>query len=1030
MLNPTRAAIENNRFTIVALAVVLFFGINFFKDMPRNEDPGFIIRTAQVLTFFPGASPERVEQLVTDKLEKAIMEIPQLDFVNSTSRGGVSEVYVNILESEKTMRPIWDDLRRKVERAARALPDGVIGPIVNDEFGDVFGTIIALTGDGFTYAELEDVAEQVRNEFLKIPETAKVEIQGAQEKRVFVEYSDAQLAEAGLSANQLMNTLRSRNILLPGGVLDTGFERIALEPSGNFESVEELRRTILNVPGGNELIYLGDIASVRRGYVDPPTHRVLSNGIPALAISISLREGGNLIRLGDEVRRTLDRLSERFPIGLEFDLIAFQPQVVDDKVDNFVRNLLTAVAIVMVVMLISLGLRTGLVVASLIPMAMVSSLLVMSLLGIGLDQMSLSALIISLGLLVDNAIVMAESIMVEMAAGTRGLDAAIKSAAELRVPLLTSSLTTAAAFLPIYLAESSTGEYTAPLFKVVTITLMCSWVLALTMIPMLCARYLRPQAQSREESLRGGFHALYRRGLLGCLRHRGITLVVVAAVFFVVVFVGGSFVPTIFFPAKEQAAFTAEFELPIGAPIERTERFVQALNLFIEQELAAGPNQPRGITGWATFIGQGPPRYTLTYSPKQSSPEYAMVLFNTTDYPIVAELISRVETYCLENHPDVQPTVRGLLNGPPIADPIEVRISGEEEDQVFAIVDRVKARLGEIGGTKNISDNWGARTKKLAVRIDQPRARRAGLTSQDVAISLQTMLSGFETTQYREEDDTIPVTLRSLGAGHQQIGELESMNIFSQITGNAVPLKQVADVEVVWETSKILKRDRHKTVTVSSGLGPEITATEVFAKLDEWLGREDDAWQLGYGWEFGGEFEASVKAQESVGAKIPIAALCMTLLLVAQFNSIRRLIVILLTIPLGLIGVIIGLLVTNSNLGFMTFLGVVSLAGIVINNAIVLLDRIRIEIEQNGLEPPRAVIQAAQRRIRPILLTTATTIAGMLPLWFGGGAMYEAMAIAIIFGLFFATMLTLVVVPVLYSMLFRIRFHGSHSQTA
>jgi len=400
-----------------------------------------------------------------------------------------------------------------------------------------------------------------------------------------------------------------------------------------------------------------------------------------------------------------------------------------------------------------------------------------------------------------------------------------------------------------------------------------------------------------------------------------------------------------------------------------------------------------------------------------------MMIINTTDYPIVAEMITRVETYCLENFPDVKPTVRGLLNGPPIADPIEVRISGEEEDQVFAIVDRVKARLAEIPGTKNISDNWGARTKKLAVRIDQARARRAGLTSQDVAISLQTMLSGFETTQYREADDTIPVTLRSSGAGHQEIGELESMNIFSQITGSAIPLRQVADVEVVWETSKILRRDRQKTVTVSAGLDAEITATEVFALLDEWLDREEDTWQLGYGREFGGEYEASVKAQESVGAKVPIAALFMILLLVAQFNSIRRLIIVLLTIPLGLIGVIIGLLLANSNFGFMTFLGVISLAGIVINNGIVLLDRIRIEIEQTGLDPAHAVIEAAQRRIRPILLTTATTVAGMLPLWFGGGAMYEAMAIAIIFGLQFATLLTLVVVPVLYSVFFRVRFH-------
>ena len=620
----------------------------------------------------------------------------------------------------------------------------------------------------------------------------------------------------------------------------------------------------------------------------------------------------------------------------------------------------------------------------------------------------------------DNAIVMSESIMVGMAAGRKGLEAALDSARELRLPLLTSSLTTAAAFLPIYLAESATGEYTAPLFKVVTITLLCSWILALSMIPMLCVVFIKVKVQPERAEFSGRFHLFYRSFLLAGLR-RPLLSLVGAVVLFLLAMQGFRFIDNIFFPPKDQATFTAEFELPIGAPIERTEALVDRVEAFIAEHMQTGPDRARGVTNWAAFIGQGPPRYTLTHSPRLASPEYAMLLLNTTDYEVIGELIPRLETFCLETFPDAKPTVRSMLNGPPITNPIEVRLSGEETDQVFAIADRLKAHLAGVAGTKNISDNWGPRTKKLLVRIDQPRARRAGLTSQDVAVSLQTVLSGLEITQYREEDLIIPVTLRSPGAGRQDLDQLESLNITAP-SGLTVPLKQVADIEVVWEPAKILRRNRLKTATVSAGIGPEITAMGVFGQIQQWLEGEKAGWPPGYDWEFGGEWEASVEANESIAVKLPIAGLIILLLLVGQFNSIRRSLIIFLTIPLGLIGVVIGLLVTGLPVGFMTFLGIISLFGIVINNAIVLLDRIKIEIEERGLDPARAVVEAAQRRLRPIVLTTCTTIGGMLPLWYGGGPMFAPMAVAIIFGLLFATLLTLGLVPVLYALFFRVRF--------
>ena len=1020
----TRLAIEKSRITAVVLLVILVGGVSAYNGMSRAEDPGFTIRVAQVLTIFPGASPDRVENLVSDKLEAVIQEIPELDFVTSTSKTGVSIVMVSIRQEFTQMRPIWDDLRRKVDKLRPELPAGIVGPTVNDEFGDVFGVVVALTGDGFSYAELKTVADEVRDELLRVADVAKVEIHGTQDERVFVDYDNARLAELGLSPIQLQQILQSANIIIPGGNVSTGVERIALEPSGNFESVDDLRQAVVTLPGRPEILYLEDLATVSRGYVDPPSSMVRASGTPALALAISMREGGNIITLGAGVRRELARLQSVYPLGVEFDVVAFQPDIVERKVADFVTNLLQAVAIVLAIMLLFLGLRTGLVVASLVPMAMIMALLVMSFLGIGLDQMSLAALIISLGLLVDNAIVMTESIVVQIREGKARLNAAVDSARELRGPLFISSLTTAAAFLPFFLSESDTGEYTAPLFKVVTITLLSSWVLALTMTPLLCVLFLKVKPVASDESFNTRFYRFYRGALLAGLRHRTVSIAGVIVVF-VLALQGFAFIPNIFFPPSDKAIFTAEYELPSGTSIERTEAVIAAVDRFIADELAVDASRVAGVTNWATFIGNGGPRFYLSHSPKPASPNYALSIVNATSRAVITEeLIPRLEAFCLEQFPDLETKLNPLQLGPPVVAPVQVRLSGRDEDALFDIVDTVKARLRTIAGTKNIGDDLGVRGKKLIVDVDQPRARRAGVTNQDIAISLQTALGGFEATQYREGDEIIPVTLRSSAASRTDLTKLESLNVYAQATGRSVPLSQVADTQVVWQPSQVLRRNRLKTVTVSSELEAGVTPTQVVAQLRPWLATEQEAWPLGFLSEFGGEEESSVRVNQAIGEKMPIGGLIILLLLVLQFNSVRRTVIILMTIPLGLIGVIIGLLVADSYFGFMTLLGIIALAGIVINNAIVLIDRIGIERDQNGLDAPRAIVEAAQRRFRPILLTTATTIAGLLPLWFGGGPMYEPMAITIIFGLLFATLLTLGVVPILYSVFFRVKFKG------
>ena len=559
----------------------------------------------------------------------------------------------------------------------------------------------------------------------------------------------------------------------------------------------------------------------------------------------------------------------------------------------------------------------------------------------------------------------------------------------------------------------------------ITIALLSSWLLALTMTPLLCVLFLKVRPVAAGERFAGRFYRAYRLLLITCLQRPALTLAAIIGVFLLAM-QGFRIIPNIFFPPSDKAIFTAEYELPAGTSIERTLEVVETVDGYIAAELRAGAGEAsEGVTNWATFAGNGGPRFYLGHNPAPPNPQYAFSLLNATSRgAITDELIPRIAAFCRERFPELDVTLNPLQLGPPVSAPVQVRLAGRDPDRLFDLVDAVKARLRSIPGATTITDDWGTRSKKLVVAVDQPRARRAGVTSEDVAVSLQTALSGFETTQYREGETIIPVTLRSTLASRTDVTKLDSLNVYAQATGAAVPLLQVADAAVVWEPSTIRRRGRLKTVTISSELAPGVVASDVVAPLRPWLDAEQAGWPPGYRYELGGEEETSARANQSIVEQLPVAGLIILLLLVVQFNSLRRTAIILLTIPLGLIGVVAGLLLAQSYVGFMTLLGIIALAGIIINNAIVLIDRIRIEIDDNGLEPPRAIVEAAQGRFRPILLTTATTVAGLLPLWFGGGPMWEPMAIAIIFGLLGATMLTLGVVPVLYSLFFRVRFDG------
>jgi len=1021
-VNLTATAIANNRVTLTIVGLLIIAGSFAFDSLPKAQDPGFTVRTAVITTRFPGASPERVELLVTDKLEKKIQEMPEIDSIISESRTGISVINANFKESYKVMRPIFDDLRRKVDTVTPDLPQGALTPEVNDEFGDVFGSVYTLAGDGFSYAELKTVADELRDELLKEPDIAKVSIHGEQQEVIFVEYNNSRLAELGLSPQQLSASLGSVNILLSGGDIVSGRERITLEPTGNFESVEDLQRTVIQLPGG-ALVYLEDIVDVYRGYKDPPRSVSRVNGEPTLAIAVSMREGGDILKLGERLNVLMPELVSKYPWGINIDKVWFQADLVEDVVNSFSSSLIQAIVIVIIVMIAFLGVRTGLVVGSLIPTTMVASFFVMQVFDISINQISLTALIIALGLLVDNAIVIVESIVVKRENGKDAVTAAIESGMELKTPLLISSLTTAAAFMPIGMAKSTVGEYTSDIFYVVGIALLVSWLLAMTFVPMLSTITLKISAKNNggDEEFGGRWYQYYRDLLAVSLRCRFRFLSIIILLFFAAI-IGMGMVRQEFIAPSEDPVFSAKLELPLGTSIEASQEIVAEIDGFIEETyFTPASGEPR-VRNWLTFIGEGGPRFQLSLNPPNPNPANSFVIANTLNGEDVVDVIAGIEQYVRANHPDVAAQVKRLDNGPPVDFPIIVRISGNDIDSLYSISDQVAEFLYGLPQVSSAQNSWGLQTKKLLVSVDQELARRSGVTSEDVAYSLQAGLTGIELTQYREGDELIPVTLRTIAADRQDFSKLDGLSVYSQSTGSSVPLKQVANVNLAFEPGAIERRDRDRTLSVNVQLHPDATAAEVAAVLKPWLKEAAASWPAGHGYEIGGETEESGDANASIAAELPMAGMLILLLLVGQFNSLRRPAIILSTIPLGLVGVTFGLLVANSSFGFFTILGLISLSGIIINNAIVLLDRIAIEIRDYGRSEADAIVVACQQRLRPILLTTATTVLGMTPLLWGGTAMFKPMAITIIFGLAFATALTLLVVPVLYAVFFRVSF--------
>lgn len=1024
-MNLTQIVLENNRVTIVALLVVVLLGLAGYQTMPRDSMPPYTVRVASVVTSFPGAGPERVEALITSKIEEVAQELPELKTVTSESRAGLSVVSVELKQAVRPdeLQAVWDRLRRKIETIRSDLPDDINGPEVKDDgIGVVYGIVIGLTGDGFTFAELKTYAQDLRDDLIKLPDAAAVKISGIQAERIYLQFNDARLAELGLSAQKIKNSIASTNIVFSGGEVSLEDERLVIEPTGSYADLEALGRTLIEVGKGGS-VSLGDITRIVRAYETPQQHLVKINGQPGLSLAVALSEGANIIKLGRELDQLVALHQARLPLGITFNRVASQDFEVEKSVANFTNNLLQSVAIVLLSMLLFLGLRTGLVVASLIPMTIIATLFVMGLFDIGLNQVSLAALIMALGMLVDNAIVVSEAIVVKMEKGADAQAAAIESARELAVPLLVSSLTTSAAFLSFFLAESIMGEIVGPLFSVISIALLASWLLSLTMVALLAVFFIRvkrPASQAGQSTVIERLNGQYKGLLLKALK-RPYSFTVLIAGLFVLSLFGFGFLPFIFFSDSERNLLTIDLNLPLGTKIETTAARVERLESHIADSLLVNTQRRRGVTDWATFVGEGPPSYDQGYQPGEANSGYAHLLLNTSSGDDNQWVMDRLDAFCFRSFPDAEIRVSTLAGGGGGGADVAVRIIGPDPNELFGLAERVKQKLNELPSTQNIGDDWGPKIKKVAVDIDQSKTQNAGLTNQDIALSLQVGLAGFNAGAFREGDQSIPIVLRNESSQNVDVRQLESINIYAQGSGKNVPLGQVAQMVPQWQLAKIKRRGLYRTLTVTCDAKSGFTARDVTDALIAYLEEDSKSWKQGYRYELGGESEQSGESMGAVFAKLPLSGFIILMLLIVQFNSFRKTCIVLSTIPLGLIGVVAGLLIFRSSFGFFAFLGLISLAGIVINNAIVLLDRIQIELDQSGERPIEAIVAAAQQRFRPILLTSCTTTLGLVPLYLGGGLMWEPMAVAIMVGLLFATVITLLFVPVLYKILFAVK---------
>ncbi|HCG7437283.1 efflux RND transporter permease subunit VmeI [Vibrio parahaemolyticus] len=1008
--------IRNRVISWMVSLIFLIGGIAAFFGLGRLEDPAFTIKDAMVVTSYPGATPQQVEEEVTYPLEKAIQQLTYVDEVNSISNRGLSQITVTMKNNygPDDLPQIWDELRRKVNDLKVTLPPGVNEPQVIDDFGDVYGILLAVTGDGYSYKELLDYVDYLRRELELVDGVSKVSASGQQQEQVFIEVSMKKLSSIGLSPNTVFNLLSTQNIVSDAGAIRIGDEYIRIQPTGEFQSVDELGDLLITESGAQGLIFLKDVAEIKRGYVEVPSNIINFNGSLALNVGVSFAQGVNVVEVGKAFDRRLAELKYQQPVGVEISEIYSQPKEVDKSVSGFVISLAQAVGIVIIVLLFFMGLRSGLLIGLILLLTVLGTFIFMKYLAIDLQRISLGALVIALGMLVDNAIVVVEGILIGTQKGRTRLQAATDIVTQTKWPLLGATVIAVTAFAPIGLSEDSTGEYCGTLFTVLLISLMLSWFTAISLTPFFADIFFKGQKIKQGEGeendpYNGIIFVAYKKFLEFCMRRAWLTVVVLIVGLGASVY-GFTLVKQSFFPSSTTPIFQLDVWLPEGTDIRATNDKLKELESWLAEQ--------EHVDHITTTAGKGLQRFMLTYAPEKSYAAYGEITTRVDNYEALAPLMARFRDHLKANYPEINYKLKQIELGPGGGAKIEARIIGSDPTVLRTIAAQVMDIMYADPGATNIRHDWRERTQVLEPQFNESQARRYGITKSDVDDFLSMSFSGMTIGLYRDGTTLMPIVARLPEDERIDIRNIEGMKIWSPAQSEFIPLQQVTmGYDMRWEDPIIVRKNRKRMLTVMAD--PDILGEETASTLQKRLQPQIEAIQMppGYSLEWGGEYESSGDAQESLFTTMPMGYLFMFLITVFLFNSIKEPLIVWLTVPLALIGVTTGLLALNTPFGFMALLGFLSLSGMVLKNGIVLLDQIEIEMK-SGKEAYDAVVDAAVSRVRPVCMAAITTILGMIPLL--PDIFFKPMAVTIMFGLGFATILTLIVVPVLYRLFHKV----------
>ncbi|MBO4852093.1 MAG: efflux RND transporter permease subunit [Schwartzia sp.] len=1004
----TEIALKNRDLVWYFVIVAFVAGIFSYYKLGRMEDPAFTIRMMVVSAAWPGATAEEMQEQVTDKLESKFRDIPGVDYIKSYSRPGQTVIYINLKDEvpKEDIRPTWRDLRNFGEDVKKDLPSGVYGPYYNDRFDDVYGSIYAITGDGFTYEEMRQTAEKLRRRAENVESVQKVSLIGVQTEKVYVETEIAKLAELGLSPQALSTALEGQNGKAPSGMIATESDNLYLRVTGQFDDLEAIRET--PIAAGGRVIRLGDIATVERRPVDPPETKMYFNGEPAVGVAISMEPGGNVLKLGEDLTRLVAETQKELPVGLEIHRVSDQPAVVKDSIDEFVGSLREAVIIVLIASFMSLGLRAGTVVALCIPLVLAGTFCFMYILGIDLHKVSLGALIISLGLLVDDAIIAIEMMSVKLEQGWDRVKAACYACESSAKPMLTGTLITCAGFIPVAFSKGMASEFCEALFPVIAIALLLSWVAAVTVTPVLGYYLIQVKEggeKAPDEMYQGKFYQIFRDILTWFLRHRAIVLLATAGIFAVAIWLLG-FVRQEFFPPSLRPEIIVEMRLPEGSSKKATAveaaRFAELLD-----------SEKDNMDSFSYYVGEGAPRFVLTTNPVLPADNYAQFVIVAKDVDSRKKIEKTVRAALDEEFPNVRGNIKFIQTGPPADYPVMMRVSGYEKEKVREIANNLADIMRQDPNYTDINFDWNEKSKAVRLTLNQDKLKTLGASSQAVAQTLYTELTGARIAQYYRNDRTIDIELRLAEKDRKELSAIGDLPVY--LSTGTVPLSQVADISFTAEDGLIWRRDLMPTITVQANI-QQGTADDASRIIYDRAKDLRENLPFGYSITAGGSMEDSAKSMRFLLTPVPAMVFIIMTLLMLQLRSGKRVVMTLLTAPLGIIGVTIGMLVFDQALGFVADLGVLALVGMIIRNSVILIEQIRDHLAE-GETLWDAILDSAVLRFRPIMLTAGTDILGMIPLM--TSPFWAPMAVAIAAGLIIATFLTLLVLPVMYAVAYR-----------